>query len=63
MPWSTVRFTGKEIIQDAPGCARQAHAIAMKLQIDAGPGLAKTAAHDEQLVLGVGSGASSSRRR
>lgn len=49
--WSTMRFTSKEVIQDAVGCARQAYEIALRLPPGNAPPLARASARTHQLLL------------
>lgn len=46
--WSTIRFCGRELLRDAHECAKQAHEIAMRTDLDLRP-VAKAA--PSQLVL------------
>ncbi len=49
--WRTVRFTGREIVRDAMGCARQAHELMLAISGAPQMPLAKTAGPRAQLPL------------
>lgn len=49
--WRTARFTGREVVRDAIGCARQAHALMLAVSSGCPLPLVKTAGTRAQLSL------------